>query len=103
MVALSLGGKNNSSFIGFRGRERSSFFCKKGKDPRFLKAGAEFKRNRKDKLVETARVIAVSSDSFGIPHIRYEVEIKRPSAQSRFYDGPRVLALSTFLETYQEA
>lgn len=103
MVALNLGGKNNTSFIGFRGRERSSLFCKKGKDTRFLKAGAMFRRDRKDKLVETARVIAMSSDSFGIPHIRYEVEIKRPSAQSRFFDGPRILALSTFLETYREA
>lgn len=103
MVALRLGGKNNTSFIGTGGRQRSSFFCRKGKDTRFLKAGAEFTRDRKDKMVETARVLAVSSDSFGIPHIRYEVEIKRTSAQSRFLDGPRVLALSTFLETYHQA
>ncbi len=102
MVALNLGGNNNSSFLSFRGRQRSSFFCRAGKETRFLKAGTEFTRNRKDKMVETARVLAVSSDSFGIPHIRYELEIKRPSAPSKFFDGPRVLALSTFLETYQQ-
>ncbi len=53
-------------------------------------------------LVETATVLAVDDDSFGIPHVRYQVSIGR-SDHHVFEEGPRVLALSCFAEHYNLA
>lgn len=67
-----------------------------------VKAGATFRRERPDHTVETAKVLSVASDTFGIPHVRYELVFEKPSMCSRIVDGPRVLALSTFADTYRE-
>ena len=68
----------------------------------FIKAGNCFRRKRSDNTVETATVLAVAADSFGIPHVRYRLEFNKPSSPRPIVDGPRVLALQTFAETYRE-
>lgn len=67
-----------------------------------IKAGNCFRRKRSDNMIETATVLAVAADTFGIPHVRYRLEFNKPSCTARFVDGPRVLALATFAETYKE-
>jgi len=83
-----------------RGRELCSMFFKRGSALEYIKAGSSFRRTQPD-MVETAEVVSVSADSFGIPHVRFHVSFKRP-ARDAMKEGPRVLALKTFIERYTE-
>ena len=67
-----------------------------------VRAGATFQRERPDHTVETAKVLSVDPDSFGIPHVRYELAFEKPCMSTRIVDGPRVLALEAFADTYKE-
>ena len=67
-----------------------------------VQAGTRYRRRRRDNTIETARVLSIARDSFGIPHVSYELQIEKPSAAARVTDGPRVLALNTFAETFRE-
>ena len=62
--------------------------------------GALFRRERPDRMIETARVITVSDDGMGIPHVRYELEIGKKKATTSVKAGSRALALETFIRTY---
>lgn len=97
-----LSGRNSSNSVSFHKRERASFFFRRGKEVQYLKAGAKFRRLRDKSTEETAKVLSVSTDGFGIPHVRYEIEIGKLGAQTRFKDGPRVLALQSFIGAYRE-
>jgi hypothetical protein len=66
-----------------------------------VREGSVFRVVRSDNMVETARVLSVTSDSCGIPHVSYEVSIGRDD-QKVFTEGPRVLSLSSFTELYPE-
>ena len=100
MQSLHFSGKSQADFLEVNGRERASMFFRRGRGMEFIKAGSSFRRVHPDRSVETARVLSVASDSFGIPHVRYEVVFER--AQRTVVDGPRILALSTFTDTYRE-
>lgn len=63
--------------------------------------GALFQKEHSHNLVETARVLSVSDDQFGIPHVKYEVKFERPTERGNNFEGPRVLALSVFAHSYQ--
>ena len=69
--------------------------------PEQVHAGAVFRRTRPDKLVETARVISVTPDQNGIPHVRFAISYER-ARFSRFEGGTRLLALASFTECYRE-
>ncbi|HAA93075.1 MAG TPA: hypothetical protein DCS82_02205 [Rhodospirillaceae bacterium] len=99
---LRLKGKTAGLFVDSRGRERSSMLFKRGRKMSLIKAGDLFARTHSDQTVEIARVIAVSTDSFGIPHIQYEIKFQRPQRPNSVFDGPRVLALGTFADTYTD-
>lgn len=77
-------------------------FFRRVKDLQQVKEGAVFRRLRSDRTVETAHVLSVAQDTFGIPHVRYELSIEKPLSADRMVEGPRVLALSAFSETYRE-
>jgi len=49
----------------------------------------------------TAQVLSVGTDSYGIPHVRFQVSFRRPN-QSRFDGGGRMLALKSFADQYRE-
>ena len=69
-------------------------------DRDLVRTGSVFRRVRRDNIVETATVLAIDDDSYGIPHVRYRVSIGRE--HNMFEEGPRVLALSCFTEQYLE-
>jgi hypothetical protein len=46
-------------------------------------------------------VLSVAPGPMGIPHVRFAVSFER-ARFAFFEDGPRVLALSSFTEFYQE-
>lgn len=79
-------------------------FWKNNKKPEAenIHEGAFFKRALSNNLIETVRVLSVGKDSFGIPHVKYEVRFERSQERGRAFEGPRVLALSVFADHYQE-
>ena len=63
-----------------------------------LSYGASFHR-RRDDVIETARVIAVSADATGIPHVHFNLKITGP----RFQDEERrTLSLEYFNRLYAQ-
>ena len=66
-----------------------------------VREGAVFRRVHPDHMVEKARVLSVGPGPMGIPHVRFAVSFER-ARFAFFEDGPRVLALSSFTEFYQE-
>ena len=52
-----------------------------------IEAGATYRRKGTGAFVETARVIEVSPDKMGIPHVRYQLWVQRgagkPSVETR--------------------
>jgi hypothetical protein len=74
-------------------------FARKTVDLNAIRTGAVYRRVRADRTVETAKVIAIDNDPFGIPHVRYEVVFGRPD-RAPLAEGPRILALQRFAETY---
>lgn len=99
---MHLNGRTQAAFVGYRGRERSSFFFRRGKTTEYIRKGSVFRRLHADRTVESARVLAVAIDGFGIPHVRYEIKFVRPYQTNNFFEGPRMLALSAFIATYSE-
>lgn len=75
-------------------------FFKRGASLEYITAGSTFRRTEAH-VVETAEVLSVSTDSFGIPHVRYNVSFQRP-ARPATSEGQRVLALKSFAERYTE-
>lgn len=77
-------------------------FFKRGRKLEYVKAGALFRRERTDHMIETAKVLSVSADTFGIPHVRYEVKMEKKCMAYSETHGPRVLALASFTDMYNE-
>ena len=83
------------------GRALSSIFFKRGSTVEYVRPGTTFCRVHPDKMVETAKVLSVATDSFGIPHVRFRVSFRRPD-QNLFDGGDRLLAIQTFAALYTE-
>lgn len=77
-------------------------FFKRANAAEFVKAGSAFRRTRPDRMIETARILSVAADGFGIPHVKYELTVEKPSALPRMVEGHRMLSLSAFTNTYSE-
>ena len=101
-LQIHLKGRSQAAYVGFRGKERSSIFIKRGRHMEFIRRGMSFQRTKPDKSVETARILSVVSDALRIPHVRFEVNLRRPSRAAVFMDGPRTLSLASFANTYRE-
>ena len=98
---LKLNGKTCATLLSNRKSDALSMFIKRGRKVQFVKCGSLFHRTHADKSVETARVIGMRTDS-GIPHVRYEVSVARRQVPTFYFEGPRTLALETYMDTYRE-
>jgi hypothetical protein len=66
-----------------------------------VEPGSVFRRDSDERnLVETASVLKVKADSFGIPHVHYNICYQRP--HETIADGPRILSLDTFRKRYRQ-
>ena len=63
-------------------------------------AGERFRHSRHDHVVETATVVSLRSDAFGIPHVRFTICFQLPSG--RITETERSLSLSSFVGRYRE-
>jgi len=100
-LEIHLKGRSQAAFVEFRGRERSSVFIKRGRDMEYIRRGMSFQRIKSDKSIETAKILAVVLDALKIPHVRYEIDLQRPSRSATFKVGPRTLSLTSFADTYR--
>lgn len=83
------------------GRALSSMFFKRGAKLEYIRPGSTFRRVHSDRMEETAKVLSVGTDSFGIPHVHFHVSFRRPDRN--FFDGgARMLALRSFADRYTE-
>ena len=96
-----LTGRSRAEAIEVRGNSWSGFFSRDRRGEDVVKEGSRFFRHRPDRMLETATVLSVSSDRMGIPHVRYNLEIQKLRGTTKFSDGPRSLALETFMSTYR--
>jgi hypothetical protein len=97
---VTLKGKSNAAFLGFKGRARASAFLRFGRVMQYVRPGSRFRRANSGNVTETARVLSVATDTVGIPHIRYEITFERP--HWLVTDGPRILSSQSFAATYKE-
>ncbi len=74
---------------------------KRGPDKVAIRTGGVYRRIRANNAIETATVLGIHDDPFGIPHVKYKVTIGR-SDRSLYWDCKRVLALQSFAELYSE-
>jgi hypothetical protein len=69
--------------------------------PADIQPGNRFCRRRRDNVTETATVLELRPDPFGIPHVRFTLAFEQPSLGC-VNECLRVLALTSFVENYQE-
>jgi len=67
-------------------------------EPNDLRAGAVFARMTETQITETARVLGLTEDDVGIPHVRYASRLHR--ANRTLDQGQRTLALLSFLSRF---
>ena len=61
--------------------------------------GSRFRRVRQGHIVEHAEVLAVTTETIGIPHVRYKVSFQRET-DGQVAEEKRTLALSAFRQLY---
>lgn len=66
-----------------------------------VKAGDRFCRRRRDNVKETALVTDLRPDPFGIPHVHFRLTFEQTTL-GRVEGGKRLLALDSFVETYNQ-
>jgi hypothetical protein len=66
-----------------------------------IEPGAIYRRVRPNNLVETARVLAVTTDNVGIPHVRVDIRVDGPH-YARISQGQRLLSLDAFAADFTE-
>ena len=81
--------------------EMGGWFVKKDGCGNDLQPGATFRNIRAGNFVETAKVLAVTKDGLGIPHVRFDVTLDTPS-KIRLVEGRRILSLASFTQQFPE-
>ena len=69
--------------------------------PEELKPGDRYCRTLLSRFLETATVLELRRDLVGIPPVLYIVSVEHPDANRIDVEGPRTLALSSFIGEYQ--
>ena len=98
---IPLRGKTHAAFLGFKGGARASVFGRFGNALRYVRAGSQFSRVSGPLCSETARVLSVSANPKGIPHIRYTIIADKTERQP--VGRSKVLPLPSFAENFRNA
>ncbi len=84
------------------GMKLGSWFGKDSRGQQDLEPGAVFRNVRRDNLVEKATVLSITKDTYGIPHVRFDIALESPT-RLRLTDGEqRLLCLQAFTEHFPE-
>ena len=92
--------------LGRNGQEKTAIlaglFSMRRVDPaEQVQPGVTFRVVHPNHLIETAEVLSIGADRYGIPHVQYQVRFQR-SNRSVFEESQRMLALSSFADRYRE-
>jgi len=90
-----------SNLFGFGGRDLTSRRRGRSEAPADIQPGNRYSRRRRDNVTETATVLELRPDPFGIQHVRFTLAFEQPSLGC-VNECLRVLALTSFVEHYQE-
>jgi hypothetical protein len=88
-------------FSNLFGRDLTNRLRGSTEAPADIQPGNRFCRRRRDNVTETATVLELRPDPFGIPHVRFTLAFEQPSLGC-VNECLRVLALTSFIENYQE-
>ncbi len=83
------------------GQALRSMLFRRGNDADDVQPGSTYQRVHADDLIETAKVLSIAEDPYGIPHVKFLVSFRRPN-RNTFDEGNRMLALKTFADRYKE-
>ncbi len=83
------------------GQALRSMLFRRGNDADDVQPGSTFQRIHADDLIETAKVLSIAEDTYGIPHVKFLVSFRRPN-RNTFDEGNRMLALKSFADRYKE-
>lgn len=79
-----------------------SWFGKDSRQQPNLEPGTVFRKVRADNLIEKATVLAVTKDTFGIPHVRFDVALESPTHLRLTDSEQRLLCLQSFTDHFRE-
>ncbi len=82
-------------------RSLASMFFRRGKSLEYVRPGNMFRCMHDGDLEETAEIISVGTDAYGIPHVKFNVTFSRPN-RFAYEEGNRMLALRSFADRYRE-
>ena len=83
------------------GQSLRNIFFGRGNGLEGVQPGTMFQRVHADDMIETAKVLSIAKDPYGIPHVKFLVSFRRPN-RSTFEEGNRMLALRSFADRYKE-
>ncbi|SMF24451.1 hypothetical protein SAMN06265365_10887 [Tistlia consotensis] len=81
-------------------RERSNLIFRRGGKLEYIRSGDTFRHKNGGPVEELARIISIYADSNNIPHVRFELSLRRN--ELGVPGGPRILALNSFRERFRE-
>jgi hypothetical protein len=90
------------SVMTMLGLKIGSWFGKDSRRQLDLEPGAVFRKVRPDNLVEKATVLSITKDTFGIPHVRFDIALESPSHLRLTDNEQRLLCLQSFTEHFPE-
>ncbi len=106
MPYLSLSGKSKAKYLDLNKRRPSIIIKRHRKNGHkifdYIRIGSTFNRTRGDKAVEYVNITGLSTDSFGIPHIRYDAHSRAAFTTNKNYDGSKMLSLPAFINMFQK-
>jgi len=82
-------------------RQMASIFFARGQSMEYVRAGSAFRTTRRNRIIETAEVKSVYVDQTGVPHVKFDIELRKPNWPA-YREGPRILSLRSFFENYTE-
>lgn len=68
-----------------------------------VREGAVYRRCSSGRVIETAKVLDVSPDAQGIPHVRYEVMVEGARGRLSQFADCRILCLRSFSREFTES
>ena len=78
-----------------------SWFTKRDDTGPTLEPGTVYRNVRHGNMVETAKVLGITRDGLGIPHVRFDMTLDSPG-KIRLVEGRRILCLAAFAEQFKE-
>ena len=106
MTHIHLKGLSKAKYLDSNKRRCSIIIKRNRKDGiesfDYIRIGSSFSRTRDDRAIEYVSITGLSTDSFGIPHIRYDAHSRSAFTTQPNYDGSKMLSLPAFIKSFHK-